>query len=936
MLLKKLIDNCPEKLSDIKVKGLSSDTRDLKKGELFFALKGSLTNGEKFINEALRKGACAVVSSKKIKGDQKVIRVKNIKKCLGKTCSIFYKNKPKNIFAVTGTNGKSSVADFFHQILTLNDLSVATIGTLGIKTKKNKKINLTSPDIISLHKELRNLKEKKIDNVLLEASSHGLVQGRLNGLNIRLGIFTNLSQDHLDYHKSMNNYLKAKLILFKKILIKKGYIITDKSIPEFKKIKEIAKKRKLKKVFIDQKNTEYDLSNFKPIGDFQKKNLMMAIKACEILGLNKNKISKCLGKIKSVKGRLELVREFTDKTKVFIDFAHTPDAIENAIISLKKIYKENLTIVFGCGGERDKNKRGKMGKIVSRLCNKIYVTDDNPRNEKPGKIRKEIIKSIKKEKVFDIGSRTSAIHSAIKQSKPNEIILIAGKGHEEYQDYGKKKLKSSDFNIVRNYKIKKNNLKIDYNSLQNNYLLSKAIKKDYIKKSFMGVSIDSKSVKRRNLFVALKGKNNDGHKYIKEAISKGANYCVISKNFNKISKKNRIKVPNTMSFLKKLALLKRKYSNGKIIAVTGSSGKTSVKDLVGNLLKNYGKTYFSPKSYNNSYGVPLSLCNLEKEHEYGVFEIGMSKKGEIDTLSKIVRPDVAIITNVAEAHIENFKSLNHIAKAKGEIINNISNLGYLILDRDNKFYKYFNSKAKKRKIKVLSVGYSKKSDIKIINIKNYLNYKVVTIKSFDNKYKFRIKGQLVKNIAFAVAVLEVLNLKIQKINSKIKNIKVLEGRGKIYKIKYRNLRFNLIDESYNANPLSMKQSITNLSNIKNKSHKYILLGDMLELGAKSQILHKKLSPIINNSNIKKLFIHGDYIMNTYKNVKKNKRGNILQYKSDFKDILLPILQNNDYLMIKGSNATGLNVISKNLTRGKINVIWFANIINWPVFIFKCI
>ena len=268
-------------------------------------------------------------------------------------------------------------------------------------------------------------------------------------------------------------------------------------------------------------------------------------------------------------------------------------------------------------------------------------------------------------------------------------------------------------------------------------------------------------------------------------------------------------------------------------------------------LKNYGKTYFSPKSFNNSYGVPLSLCNLEKEHEYGVFEIGMSKKGEIDTLSKIVRPNIAIITNVAEAHIENFKSLNHIAKAKkGEIINNISNLGCLILDRDNKFYKYFKSKAQKKKIKVLSVGYNKKSDIKIIKIKNYLNYKVVTIKSFNNKYKFRIKGQLVKNIAFAVAVLEVLNLKIQKINNKIENIKVLEGRGKIYKVKYRNLKFNLIDESYNANPLSMKQSIKNLSNIKNKSHKYILLGDMLELGTKSQMLHKKLSPIINNSNLK--------------------------------------------------------------------------------------
>ena len=159
------------------------------------------------------------------------------------------------------------------------------------------------------------------------------------------------------------------------------------------------------------------------------------------LGLNKKKISKCISKLKSVKGRLELVKEFPDKTKVFIDFAHTPDAIYSAISSLKNHYKKDVTIVFGCGGERDKSKRKKMGKIVNSLCNKIFVTDDNPRREKPKLIRKAIIKHIKKEKVIEIGNRIFAIHLAIKKSNPNEIILIAGKGHEDIQDYGKKNIK---------------------------------------------------------------------------------------------------------------------------------------------------------------------------------------------------------------------------------------------------------------------------------------------------------------------------------------------------------------------------------------------------------------------------------------------------------------------------------------------------------------
>ncbi len=919
MLLKKLIKNCPNELKKIKVRGLSSDTRKLKKGDLFFALKGFKEDGNKYIYEAFNKGACAVISSKKLKENSKVIKVDNVRYFLGKTCDKFFNSKPKNIFAVTGTNGKSSVAEFFHQILTLNNIPVATIGTLGIKIKNFKKNNLTSPDVISLHKELAKIKKKKIENVMIEASSHGLAQGRLDGINIKTGIFTNFSQDHLDYHKNMKNYLNAKLILFKKMLKENSSVITDNNIQEFQKIKKIILKKRLRLLLIKSFQNKYDLKNFELIGNFQKKNLMMAIIASELCGLNRKKISKSFEKLKNVKGRLELVKIFPNGTKVFVDFAHTPEAISIAIDALKSHFRKNITIVFGCGGERDKDKRKKIGKIVNKTCKKIYVTDDNPRNENPKKIRKSILKYIEKRKVTEIGNRSKAINEAIKNSKPDEIILIAGKGHEDIQDYGKMKIKISDFKIINRMNIKKNNSKKNNDITENNILINQIVHKK-IDKGFLGVSIDSKSVKKGNLFIAIKGKKNDGHNFLKEANTNGANFCVISKQVKKISKNKLIKVTNTHSFLNKLAQIKRYNSNSKIVAVTGSSGKTSVKDLVGNLLKYFGKTYFSPKSYNNSYGVPLSLSNLEQSHKFGVFEIGMSKAGEIDKLSKLVKPDIGIITNIAEAHIENFKNLRQIAIAKGEIINNISPKGSLIIDRDSKYFSYFKSEAEKKKINVTSVGYNKNSNIRITKIKNFSKFKIVKIKSKQKEYEFKINNKNVKNISFAIAVLECLNLKIKKIENKIKNIKTLEGRGKIYKVKLKNINFNLIDESYNANPLSMKESIHNLSNIKINSSKYVLLGDMLELGSKSKKLHKNLSPIINNADIRKLFIYGDNIMDTYTNVKKNKRGNILQHKSDFDEILLPILKNNDYLMIKGSNATGLNKISKNLTKGKINAV----------------
>ena len=224
MLLKKLINNHHIK-NNIEVKGLATNSNKIKKGFIFFAMKGLKQNGETYINDAIKRGAIAVICSKKCKFNNKkvsVIKTSDIRNLLSEVSSKFYKLKPKNIIAVTGTNGKTSVADYFYQILSLCKIPVASIGTLGIKyNNKVIKTELTSPDTISLHKELEIIKKNKIENVIVEASSHGLNQKRLEHLNFRAGIFTNFSQDHLDYHKTMNSYLRSKLHLFKNILSKK-------------------------------------------------------------------------------------------------------------------------------------------------------------------------------------------------------------------------------------------------------------------------------------------------------------------------------------------------------------------------------------------------------------------------------------------------------------------------------------------------------------------------------------------------------------------------------------------------------------------------------------------------------------------------------------------------------------------------------------------
>ena len=945
MLLKKIIKSLTDHNPKINIKELSLDSRQVKKNYLFFATKGKKYNGENYIFSAIKNGASAIVcdANCKIKNTKiPIIKVINIKKTIEEACKVFYHVKPKNIIAITGTNGKSSVAEFYHQILSTYKIPVASIGTLGVKiNNKITKTNLTTLDIVSLHRELAKIKTLGIDNVILEASSHGLEQGRLNGLNFKTAIFTNFSQDHLDYHKNMKNYLNAKLILFSKMLEKKKNIITDNEIPEFLKLKKITKKNDLNLLTIGRKNSTIELKAVKPNGNFQNvvfrhsrknyivkipliglfqiKNLFMSILAAKQSNLDIKQILHIIKNIKEVNGRLQLIRTIPNQTKIFIDYAHTPDALEITLKTLKKHYKTKPDVVFGCGGERDKKKRSKMANICEKYAKKIFVTDDNPRNENPKLIRHMIISGFSKKLNFtEIPSRSKAIETAIIKSKPDSIILIAGKGHETTQTYGKKIINVSDKEIVKNINKKKLKFnKKNYNMIFNAEIIKKIVKKNKLR--FEGVSINSKKTKKGNLFIAIKGKNHDGHTFVKEALKNKANYCVVQKRIKKLDKKKLIKHPSTINFLNKLAILKRSNINLKVVAITGSSGKTTLKTLLGKILSEYGKTYFSKKSYNNHIGVPLSLSNLEHNHKYGVFEIGMSRAGEVLRLSNLVKPNIAIITNIGEAHIENFDNLNGIAKAKSEIIVNINRGGYLILNRNDKYFNYFSKLARKRNINVLSFGRSARSNAILVKNKLYKDYNKLHFRVLNKNIYLRVKNAnplIISNILFTLLTLHILDLDLKKIINFSKYFKLEEGRGKAHLVTRYKKKFQLIDESYNANPSSVKNAINNFSKTKKKhKKKFLLLGDMLELGKKSDNYHKKLAHFINRSDIDKLFVYGKNAFKTYQKTYKAKQGNILQNLNDFDEIFSDIINKDDCLMIKGSNATGLNRLSKSIISG---------------------
>jgi len=948
MIIGNFIKGIGSKYKNQYFSGICFNSLKCKKDNIFFAIKGTKIDGNKFIKQAIQKGAKTIISNQKFEGIKKkilFIKSSNVRKSLSEFAYTIYKDKPKNIIAVTGTNGKSSIVDFYFQILKLNKKKVASIGTLGIKTQNYiKKVSNTTIDPIALSLILNKLKKEKINNVILEASSHGLKQNRLDGLKFKTAIFTNLSQDHLDYHKTFSDYFKSKLYLFEKLLKKNANIITDIEIPQYKRIKEIALKNKFNIETISNKNSNlgiisHEYNNEKQIvkikynkkiykfetkliGKIQIKNILMAMIAATKSSLSFKEIINSIDNLTPVSGRLEQIGIIKNNSKVILDYAHTPDALGASLKSLKEQFKDKkISIVFGCGGDRDKAKRPMMGKIANQYCDRIYLTDDNPRYENPKTIRASIRKNINKSKIYEISNRANAIKKAIFDLKTGNILIVAGKGHEKIQEYKKsKKLFSDQQQILKNITIKNktlsSNLKLNIlKELSNsNNIPSSLQTKD--------ASINSKEIKKNNIFFAIKGKNKDGNLFVKEALFKGASLAIVN---NQKKSKKKIVVKDTLKFLTEASSILRKNLPCKIISITGSCGKTSLKELSGRSLNKISQATYSPKSFNNKFGVPLSLFNLKKDDAFGIFEIGMNKKGEIDYLSKILQPDVGVITNISYAHIKNFENINEIALAKSEIIKNIKDDGYLILNKDDKFYNFHKKIGLKKNLKILSFSLKNKST----------TTNLVSISKKRSKYKIFINVNKKKTYFYSNSLFEndlrnllttITIISIYKDIHKLdKNIfydhKAINGRGDKMKVKLFKKNFYLVDESYNSNPLSLKSALTNFDMIKvDNSKKHLILGDMLELGKYSKKLHTEIGKNINKTSLKNVNVIGDHVKWIFNNLNKNKRGLIIKKKSQIIDLIKNNLNNNDYLMIKGSNSTGLNSLANQIKTGKINAL----------------
>ncbi len=726
-----------------------------------------------------------------------IVEVADSKTALGNVAANYYDHPDRqlNVIGVTGTNGKTTTTFLVESLLKSCGRRPGIIGTVNYRynDKKNRLIEMeapfTTPESPTLFALLRNMVDEDITDVVMEVSSHALAQSRLAGMGFDIAVFTNLTRDHLDFHPDMHHYFTSKKLLFTNYLKPGGRIVIalddaangtegDKPAQGESNNWGTQMHEELSVLFqaredspqiitcgmssdcnIHPKNFIIDICGITSeistpagsislktplVGEFNLRNMLCAIG----IGIAHDEKPGCMQKglqdVKTIPGRLErieLKKTVTGCPTVFVDYAHTPDALENVLDALVKLKPKRLICVFGCGGDRDTGKRILMGEIAGKLCDVVLATSDNPRSESPDLILAQIEEGLsrtglKKIPVAEtlirkggrgysiVVNRRMAINTAIRFGCPDDVILISGKGHENYQISSKGKIFFDDRVEAEMQLQAKSGSPSAWNlewvqQITGGQLLS-PVKKPV---TFNNISTDTRTIEAGDLFVALKGENFDGRMFTGKAIEKGAAGLLINYNQGQnepVLDVNHsipiLLVPDTIVALGQLAGNLRSWNNDlQVIAITGSSGKTTVKEMAGAIVSQGRAILKTEGNFNNLIGLPLTLFQLKPEHEIAVLEMGMNRPGEIARLTEIADPDLACIINVQEAHLEGLVDIQGVAKAKNELFAGLKQDGKIAVNLDDEIVSSLAEVLQQEKI---TFGFHPDAFVRATNIKS--------------------------------------------------------------------------------------------------------------------------------------------------------------------------------------------------------------------------
>ena len=456
--------------SDETVKGLTCDSREVKPGYVFAALPGTVTDGRKYIESAIEKGASGVLSTAGLDLPIPYLSADNPRLAYAKMAAAFYKGQPKTLVAMTGTNGKSSTVEFLRQIWAYAGKQAACFGTLGVQAPSGyRSLTHTTPDAVALHKTLSELKADGVTHAAMEASSHGLDQYRLDAVNVAASGFSNLTQDHFDYHSDAEDYFQAKARLFMELTPPSAPVVINVNDEYGQRLVDMCKERGQSVMQVGWSGQDIRIDEVMPrpssqivdlvvqgkrckielplAGEFQVLNAVAALGLAMVTDVEMDKALEALEHLSGVAGRMERAGRTQDGAPIFVDFAHTEDGLDKLLRSVRPHTMGKIIVAFGCGGDRDPDKRVKMGRVAAKLADEVIVTDDNPRTEVPASIRKAVLEGCPDAE--EIGDRASAIRAGIEKLGPQDCLVIAGKGHEQGQIVGPKVIPFSDVEQVK-------------------------------------------------------------------------------------------------------------------------------------------------------------------------------------------------------------------------------------------------------------------------------------------------------------------------------------------------------------------------------------------------------------------------------------------------------------------------------------------------------
>lgn len=847
---------------------LHLDSRAIQAGDVFIACPGIASDGKAYIHQAIERGAAAVLihadaSENWAPMDLAVpsFAVPALNSQLGALADAWYEQPSAHmrIVAITGTNGKTSCAQWLADALLGNGQRAGVIGTLGVRFPDGSVQSgvLTTPDVVSMHRNLAALYRAQTEVVAIEASSIGIDQGRLDQVRLLVAAFTNLSRDHLDYHESMQTYESAKARLFAWPALQHRIVNTDDQAglrlaqtygsavstygvePTSAQASFVASTLRLESsgiAFTLQHQKRSISVHTHVLGKHNVSNLLCVAAVLAALGWPLERIALALTVLEPVEGRLQKIHPCFSESSlptIVVDYAHTPDALERALQSLRELAQAQsgkLWCVFGCGGNRDAGKRPLMGAIVQKLADHGIVTSDNPRQESPQGIIAEIVAGLHgaMTHVTIQADRAQAILQAVLQAGPHDVVLVAGKGHETYQEINGERIAFDDRQWAQVAMLLKGGKKIQ---------------------------TDSRKIEAGSVFLALRGENFDGHDYLAQVGQAGVIAAIVDQ-VNPAVSLPQVVLGDTRQALLQLGQAWRAQFQIPVIAVTGSNGKTTTKEMIASILSAWrGESHrlATAGNLNNELGVPLTLLRLSETHRCAVIELGMNHPGEIAVLAQTAQPTVALVNNAQREHQEFMVSVEAVARENGQVFASLAESGVSVYPADDVFATLWEKMSSGHTL--MRFGLLPDAEVHASAVVSDVlgTSFVMHTPAGECEINLPVPGtHNLRNALAAAACALAAGAPLAAVQSGLSSFHAVSGRMQPHRLPNDVV---MIDDTYNANPDSVRAAIEVLANLAGP--RVLALGDMGEVGDNGPAMHREVGAYARQCGIDHLLTLGD-------------------------------------------------------------------------------